>query len=365
MNFDAEARIAGELMKFAMSGQLYRGSKPVMWSVVEATALAEAEVEYHDYQSDTIWVKFPVVKPAAATPTRTDGQLLEASVVIWTTTPWTIPGNRAISYSQRIAYGLYEVTAAEDNWVQKPGETLILADALATDVLQANASVTDYKRLRDVRPTSSRQSPAPTRSRDLISDGYQFDVPLLDGDHVTDDAGTGFVHTAPGHGARRLRCLDGFHWRSDARPFTSELESIAATSSSTPRGFVVSRFPPPSRSRSTMPATYTKDAPGVRPGPRRRTGARHRRQGQEGQRQPGRHHALIDAGKLFARGRLKHHLSAFLAVEETDHLPQHAAVVRPYGHGPRRRHDAALAARSSAIDDTRFVPGRPEPACVR
>src|SRR4249920_3616444 len=86
MNFHAEARIAGELLKFAMSGQLYRGSKPVMWSVVERTALAEAEVEYQDYESDTIWVKFPVMR--AATP-----ELGGVFVVIWTTTPWTIPGN--------------------------------------------------------------------------------------------------------------------------------------------------------------------------------------------------------------------------------------------------------------------------------
>ncbi|TIL62594.1 MAG: isoleucine--tRNA ligase, partial [Mesorhizobium sp.] len=107
MAFHAEARIAGELLKFAMSGQLYRGSKPVMWSVVERTALAEAEVEYQDYESDTIWAKFPVVSLARQVTDVIDGQLakldpkltqtsldlLEADVVIWTTTPWTIPGN--------------------------------------------------------------------------------------------------------------------------------------------------------------------------------------------------------------------------------------------------------------------------------
>ncbi len=107
MNFHAEARIAGELLKFAASGQLYRGSKPVMWSVVERTALAEAEVEYHDIESDMIWVKFPV---AGA------GDLAGASVVIWTTTPWTIPGNRAVAYSSRVSYGLYEVVVAENDF---------------------------------------------------------------------------------------------------------------------------------------------------------------------------------------------------------------------------------------------------------
>jgi isoleucyl-tRNA synthetase len=118
MSFHAEARIAGELLKFAMSGQLYRGSKPVMWSVVERTALAEAEVEYQDYESDTVWVKFPISLFVAegTTPKAADQKmkLFEgASVVIWTTTPWTIPGNRAVSYSTRIPYALYEITSAE------------------------------------------------------------------------------------------------------------------------------------------------------------------------------------------------------------------------------------------------------------
>ena len=100
MAYPAEAQIARELMKFAATGQLYRGSKPVMWSIVERTALAEAEVEYQEHTSTTIYVKFPV---KAASGSLLDG----ASVVIWTTTPWTIPGNRAIAYSDSITYGLY------------------------------------------------------------------------------------------------------------------------------------------------------------------------------------------------------------------------------------------------------------------
>src|SRR6188768_2793535 len=121
MAYPAEAAIAREIMKFVTNGTLYRGSKPVMWSVVEKTALAEAEVEYEDYTSDTVWVKFPVATNAA--------DLSEASVVIWTTTPWTLPGNRAISFSSKIAYGLFEVTdAPADNWT-KNGDLLILADA--------------------------------------------------------------------------------------------------------------------------------------------------------------------------------------------------------------------------------------------
>lgn len=209
MDYRAESIIARELMKFAATGQLYRGSKPVMWSVVEKTALAEAEVEYQDYQSDMIWVKFPV-KPvieneeyaAAETPPEihpeaTPENLLGASVVIWTTTPWTIPGNRAVSFSSRIQYGLYEVTEApENNWAKK-GDRYILADKLAADVMKA-AKVEAYERRWPVSAFELNHLVCEHPLRDL---GYTFDVPLLDGDHVTDDTGTGFVHTAPGHGA--------------------------------------------------------------------------------------------------------------------------------------------------------------------
>src|SRR6185312_3015704 len=98
MDYPAESIIASEIMKFAMNGTLYRGSKPVMWSVVEKTALAEAEVEYQDYQSDMVWVKFPVSNVPKGSV------LANASVVIWTTTPWTIPGNRAVSFSSKVSY---------------------------------------------------------------------------------------------------------------------------------------------------------------------------------------------------------------------------------------------------------------------
>ncbi|MDZ4382679.1 MAG: isoleucine--tRNA ligase [Parvibaculum sp.] len=179
MSFDAEAKIVEEFQKFLMNGSLYRGSKPVMWSVVEKTALAEAEVEYHDHVSHTIWVKFPVVKGDA---------LQGASVVIWTTTPWTIPANRAISYSPKIAYGLYEVKAT--------GEKLVLADALAEQV-RHDAKIEEWARLRDVAADDLQ---GVVCAHPFAGQGYDFDVPMLAGDHVTEEAGTGFVHTAPGHG---------------------------------------------------------------------------------------------------------------------------------------------------------------------
>ena len=185
MTFDAEAAIVQEFQKFLMNGSLYRGSKPVMWSVVEKTALAEAEVEYADHQSRSVWVKFPVVKG--------DG-FGDATIVIWTTTPWTIPANRAISYSPKIQYGIYEVTALAEHSRAVVGEKIVLADSLAAQV-QADAKIESWKRLGDAPSLDGVVCAHPFRGQ-----GYDFDVPLLAGDHVTEEAGTGFVHTAPGHG---------------------------------------------------------------------------------------------------------------------------------------------------------------------
>jgi len=196
MTFAAEAQIARELMKFLDNGLLYRGSKPVMWSVVEKTALAEAEIEYFDHESDTIWAKFPITSGG-------DDDIADAAVVIWTTTPWTIPGNRAICFSSRINYGLYEVTEApEDNWAVA-GDKLILADSLAEEVM-GSARVDAHKRVADV---SAEMLAGLICAHPLAGMGYDFAVPLMDGDHVTDDTGAGFVRAGPWPG--RLRDLDG------------------------------------------------------------------------------------------------------------------------------------------------------------
>ena len=199
MSFDAEAVIAEEFMTFVMNGALYRGSKPVMWSPVEKTALAEAEVEYHDHKSHTVWVKFPVV-------TGGEADLADASVVIWTTTPWTIPQNRAICFSPDLPYGLYRVTeAAEDNWA-RPGDLYLLADRLAEDVM-TRARVGAWEKVRAVEPDQLARLTCAHPFRGLVDadaperNRWDFDVPMLPGDHVTDDQGTGFVHTAPSHGA--------------------------------------------------------------------------------------------------------------------------------------------------------------------
>ncbi len=194
MAFDAEADIVEELLKFAHKGMLYRGSKPVMWSPVEKTALAEAEVEYRDHVSHTIWVRFPVVQG----PEVLDG----ADIVIWTTTPWTIPGNKAVAWSTSIEYGVYEVKAVDDSqftpWA-KPGDRLVLADALAQSVADA-AKISDWTRVADAGDLRGVECAHPFRDLAEAHGHWDYAVPLLDGDHVTEEAGTGFVHTAPGHG---------------------------------------------------------------------------------------------------------------------------------------------------------------------
>jgi isoleucyl-tRNA synthetase len=279
MDYFAEAAIARELMKFAANGTLYRGSKPVMWSVVEKTALAEAEVEYEDYTSDTVWVKFPVESTGATIGAGnkdvSSSEAAEASVVIWTTTPWTLPGNRAISYSSKIEYGLYEVTdAAADNWA-KVGEKLIIADKLAEDVFK-QARVVSFKRHGGIQGTVLELM---TCAHPLkgVAGGYEFVVPLLEGDHVTDDTGTGFVHTAPGHGRE-----DFDIWTANARKL--EQEGI----------------------NTTIPYTvdengaFTDQAPGF-------TGKRViNDKGEKGDANEAVIKALVEAGMLLARGRLKH-----------------------------------------------------------
>ena len=201
MDFHAEAVIAEEFMKFLMNGTLYRGAKPVMWSPVEKTALAEAEVEYKDHRSPAIWVKFPVM----SCPSGPGPDCADASVVIWTTTPWTIPSNRAICFNPELAYGLYRVTdAPEGNWVAE-GDRLIIADQLAESVMAAaraaaftrccGLDAADLAFIVCAHPLRGLAGPSVPEI-----DRWDFDVPMIAADHVTDDAGTGFVHTAPSHG---------------------------------------------------------------------------------------------------------------------------------------------------------------------
>ncbi|MGE8102882.1 isoleucine--tRNA ligase [Allorhizobium sp. NPDC080224] len=319
MAFHSEARIAGELLKIAMSGQLYRGSKPIMWSVVERTALAEAEVEYAEVESDTIWVKFPVTEGA--------DELKSASVVIWTTTPWTIPGNRAISYSSKIEYGLYEVTEATNDFGPQPGEKLIFAKRLAEDAA-TKAKVT-FKLVRDV---TGAELGAITCAHPLADLGYTFAVPMLDGDHVTDDAGTGFVHTAPSHG------------REDFEAWMANVRALEA------RGIDV-KIPFPVDDAGF----YTEDAPGF--GPSAEGGAARvlDDNGKKGDANKRVMDALIKANNLFARGRIKHEYPHSWRSKKPvifRNTPQWFVYMdKEIGDGTTLRSRAL-----SAIDQTRFVP---------
>jgi len=365
MAFESEALIAAELMKFAELGLLYRGSKPVMWSPVEQTALAEAEIEYHDHQSTTIWAKFPVKKEflphlwgrsgeagegagglnallrppnraveldepppsASQTPPPQAGEE-EVSIVIWTTTPWTIPGNRAICYGPKLSYGLYEVLTMKGDldfepW-SKPGDKLILSDALAESVREAGL-IAEWKRLETI---SGSVLDAIVCDHPLkgLEGGYEFDVPLLAGDHVTDEAGTGFVHTAPGHGAEDYLAWVGAFGTQAEIPHTVDENGA-----------------------------FTDEAPGF-------TGEQvlvteGKKKGKDG----GANKAVIDQliahGKLLARGRLKHsypHSWRSKAPVIFRNTPQWFITLdKPTANGKTLRENAL-----AAIDATGFTPER-------
>ncbi len=299
MSFAAEAQIAREIMKFAANGTLYRGSKPVMWSVVEKTALAEAEVEYEDIVSDAVYVAFPLKGDAA-------------SVVIWTTTPWTLPGNRAISFSHRITYGRYRVTASpEGNWATV-GAVYIVADKLASEVFKS-AKVEAYERIGDVsaRFLSSSVCDHPLRkfiesnppedhsaAFDFWANMYPREVPLLHGDHVTDDTGTGFVHTAPGHGRE-----DFDIWMANQRDLSLRHIDTRIPYTVDADGF------------------FTKEAPGFEG--RRVIDDK----GNKGDANEAVIKALDRSGQSSRSRKIKAPISAFLAFQKAGHFPQHAAMV--------------------------------------
>ncbi|MDP4795890.1 MAG: isoleucine--tRNA ligase [Rhodospirillales bacterium] len=190
MTFAAEATIAGELGKFLMDGSLYRGSKPVMWSPVEKTALAEAEVEYHDHTSTTIYVRFPLIETELK-------YILGSSIVIWTTTPWTMPGNRAVAYGPDIDYVVIEVSAVAEGSLAQLGERLIVSKVLL-DAFKTACGVNDCVVQAELKGSALAGTIC---SHPLRGQGYDYDVPALSAGFATTEEGTGFVHIAPGHGA--------------------------------------------------------------------------------------------------------------------------------------------------------------------
>ena len=255
--------------------------------------------------------------------------------MIWTTTPWTIPGNRAISYSPKIEYGLYEVTDAPGTIGRKPGDLLILADKLAKDVLRQARVAAFKKRRRRVQRRCTCAITART-SAERFGDGYNFEVPLLAGDHVTDDAGTGFVHTAPGHG------------RDDFDIWTANAAKLAARGINTTIPYMVDEN-----------GAFTAAAPGF-------TGKRVLNdKGEKGDANEAVIKALIDAGMLLARGRLKHQYPHSWRSKKPlifRNTPQwFIAMDKPIATDGEARPGDTLRHRAlEAIKETRWVPASGE-----
>ena len=189
MSFDAEAQIVREIGKFIENGSLYKGSKPVMWSPVEKTALAEAEVEYKDIESTAITVGFKIINTQEII-------LKDTYVPIWTTTPWTIPANRAIAYGKNLDYIIIEIKNNNDNTQIKIGQKILLAKE-RLDKFLLDTNIKEYDLISEIKGDFLKGSIC---MHPLNNDGYTFEVPLLEGDFVSTEQGTGFVHVAPGHG---------------------------------------------------------------------------------------------------------------------------------------------------------------------
>ena len=185
MSFDAEAQIVRELGKFLKEGSLYRGFKPVLWSTVEKTALADAEVEYQDHKSDTIYTSFPIKKSNLK-------DLVGSDIIIWTTTPWTIPANRALAYNEALDYVQLELNDDSDFKNRK----IIVAEALLQSVIN-DCKIKNYKKIKTFKGKDLKETICNHPFLDL---GYDYDIPMLEARFVTTEQGTGIVHCAPSHG---------------------------------------------------------------------------------------------------------------------------------------------------------------------
>ena len=185
MSYDAEAQIVRELGKFLKEGSLYRGFKPVLWSTVEKTALADAEVEYQDHKSDTIYVCFPVKSSGIK-------ELENSNIVIWTTTPWTIPANKALAFNESLDYLLIEIND-DGNFKNKK---IVIAEALLSSVVK-NCGIQDYKNLKKIKGKDLKKTVC---NHPFLNLGYDYDIPMLEARFVTTEQGTGIVHCAPSHG---------------------------------------------------------------------------------------------------------------------------------------------------------------------
>ena len=185
MSFDAEAQIVRELGKFLKEGSLYRGFKPVLWSTVEKTALADAEVEYQDHKSDTIYTSFPVKSSNIK-------ELEGSEIIIWTTTPWTIPANKALAYNEALDYVLIELNDDGDFKNRK----IVIAEALLESVIK-DCSIKDFK---EIKKFKGKDLIGTICNHPFFNLGYELEIPMLEARFVTTEQGTGIVHCAPSHG---------------------------------------------------------------------------------------------------------------------------------------------------------------------
>ena len=186
MSFDAEAQIVRELGKFLLDGSLYQGYKPVLWSTVEKTALADAEVEYKDHTSNTVYVGFKV-------KTSKINLLKDADIIIWTTTPWTIPANKALAYNKNLDYSIIEINSTSGNFDNKK---IVIATKLL-DQVSNECEIGAYKLIEKIK---GKDFEGAICSHPFENLGYQYDIPMLEANFVTLEQGTGIVHCAPSHG---------------------------------------------------------------------------------------------------------------------------------------------------------------------
>ena len=183
MHYHAEAQIVRELGKFLENGGIYKGHRPVLWSVVEKTALADAEVEYQDHKSTTIYTCFPIEKSS-------EPKFSDHSIVIWTTTPWTIPGNRALAVHEDIEYQSLTINKNDTN------QKVIIAKDLIENFIKEN-EISEHTLNFEIK---GKELIDLNCKHPLFDSGYDFTVPVLHGDFVTTEQGTGIVHICPVHG---------------------------------------------------------------------------------------------------------------------------------------------------------------------
>ena len=213
MNYRYEAIIAKECCKFALDGSLFQSKKPIHWCCSCKTALAEAEIEYHDESSPSVYVKFALKDDPGTIDPALSGK--PVAVVIWTTTPWTLPANLAVALHPDFVYAAVEVA---------DGEVLILARELVDDCMRI-FGITDYRVLAEL-------SAADLENKRCRHPFYDRDSLIILGDHVTLEAGTGCVHTAPGHGREDYDVglqygLDAYSPVNDNGVFIDEVDLFA------------------------------------------------------------------------------------------------------------------------------------------